>query len=65
MAFPINEYPYTDLHEMNMDYVLKQVKGIPEYVESSLAEAITHLTLNGVYDADTETLTITLTEVTP
>lgn len=26
MAIPINQYPYTDLHEMNMDWVIKQVQ---------------------------------------
>lgn len=30
MAIPINEYPYTDLHEMNMDWVLKQIQQLVE-----------------------------------
>lgn len=38
MAFPINDYPYTDLHEMNMDYVLRQVKSIPELIEKAVSE---------------------------
>ena len=40
MAFPINEYPYTDQHELNMDWILKQtaqntqaVNGIVERVD--------------------------------
>jgi hypothetical protein len=27
---PINKYPYTDLHEMNMDWVLEQIKQLTE-----------------------------------
>ena len=26
MAIPINEYPYTDIHELNLDYVLAELK---------------------------------------
>ena len=26
MAIPINEYPYTDVHELNLDYVLAEMK---------------------------------------
>lgn len=28
MSIPISKYPYTDLHEMNMDFVLEQLKQI-------------------------------------
>lgn len=30
MAIPTNLYPYTDLHEANMDYVLEQIKQLIE-----------------------------------
>ena len=26
MAIPINEYPYTDQHELNLDYVLRELQ---------------------------------------
>lgn len=65
MAFPINEYPYTDVHEMNMDYCLKAVRQIPELVNAAVENAMNNLALIGEYDADTETLTIHLGEVTP
>ena len=26
MSIPINKYPYTDLHEMNMDWILEKIK---------------------------------------
>lgn len=26
MAIPVNEYPYTDIHELNLDYVLAEMK---------------------------------------
>lgn len=28
MAIPTNQYPYTDLHELNLDYILEQLRGI-------------------------------------
>lgn len=28
MSIPVNNYPYTDLHEMNMDWVLKQLQSL-------------------------------------
>ena len=41
MPYPINEYPYTDLHELNLDYVLQQlaemqakIKELEERVEA-------------------------------
>lgn len=60
MAFPINEYPYTDLHEMNMDYCLKAVRQIPELVNNAVDAAIESIEIQGSYDPDTETLTLTL-----
>lgn len=65
MAFPINEYPYTDVHEMNMDYCLRAVRQIPELINNAVSEAINNLELSGDYDPITETLTITIAEVTP
>lgn len=26
MAIPINEYPYTDIHELNLDYILHELQ---------------------------------------
>lgn len=26
MAIPVNEYPYTDIHELNLDYVLRELQ---------------------------------------
>ena len=65
MAFPIDEYPYTDVHEMNMDYCLRAVRQIPELVNNAVSDAMENLKLTGVYDPITETLTISLAEVTP
>lgn len=42
MAYPIEEYPYTDVHEMNMDWVLKQLKAQAEKIKE-LEEAVADL----------------------
>lgn len=33
MDIPINKYPYTDLHEMNLDYILQQLAELTARVE--------------------------------
>lgn len=37
--FPFNKYPYTDFHELNLDWILKRIKNI----ESQLALIIKKL----------------------
>lgn len=63
-----NEYPYTDFHEMNLDWIISKVKELDKKVGESLEEYIKeyvdkHLdkfALNATYDEPTETLTLYL-----
>lgn len=36
-----NKYPYTDLHELNLDWILKEMKDLQAAMEGLLEEAIT------------------------
>lgn len=42
MSIPINKYPYTDLHELNLDYILEVLKEIQEAIKD-LEERVTAL----------------------
>lgn len=42
MAIPVNEYPYTDIHELNLDYILAEMQAMAEEIES-LKERVTAL----------------------
>ena len=68
MAFyNLNEVPYANFHEMNLDWILMKVKELDAKVNDQLYEAIDayieeHLSqfvLNASYDAATTTINIT------
>lgn len=40
------KYPYTDLHELNLDFVLAELKALNEKIEAVLQEAIDQATAN-------------------
>lgn len=59
MSIPINKYPYTDLHELNLDYVLKSLEvlssatsDIDERVEA--LETASYLKYGGAWDISTD-----------
>lgn len=52
-----NEYPYTNLHEVNLDYVLKSIKNLWNYVKSDKWRG--DVIFNAVYDADNERIKFT------
>lgn len=41
-----NRYPYTDLHELNLDFILAQMKALQSQMEGLLQEAIDQATAN-------------------
>ena len=41
-----NKYPYTDFHELNLDYVLKKMKELEADLDGLLAEAVRQATEN-------------------
>ena len=42
MAIPVNKYPYTDLHELNLDYVLEELKRLQAEIDE-LDQRVTDL----------------------
>jgi hypothetical protein len=60
-----NNYPYTDFHGLNLDWIIKKVKEVDEKVNDAfydtIREYISQMTLDSVYDEATETLTLVLT----
>lgn len=45
MAF-FHEYPYTDLHELNLDWIIKEMKDLQQAMDGLLQEAIDQATAN-------------------
>lgn len=62
----INKYPYTDFHEMNLDYLLGEVKKLRVMIDDHLAEYVReqldNLFINAMYDEPTKTLILTLNQ---
>lgn len=54
--------PGTNLHGMNLDYILSEIQRINISMDEIITEKISKLALNAFYDATSETLTITLEE---
>ena len=39
-----NKYPYTDFHELNLDWILKEMQSLQEQMDGLLAKAIEEAT---------------------
>lgn len=62
----IYRYPYTNFHDINLDWILKQVQELQNYVNDQINDIIEQqvqfiladATLTAYYDATTETVNI-------
>lgn len=62
----IYRYPYTNFHDINLDWILKQVQDLQNYVNDQINDIIEQqvqiiladATLTAYYDATTETVNI-------
>lgn len=57
-----NRYPYGDLEDYNLDFLLSHLKKVEEILEHS-ERVLVGTRYNGTYNADTETLSIELTPI--
>lgn len=48
--------PYTNYQNLNLDWVMREVKNIPDTIEQAISSALQNVVFNAVYDADTETI---------
>lgn len=59
-----NVYPYTDFHELNADWMLGKVKELDSKINDGIQqwvrEQLNDLFVTAAYDAQTETLILTL-----
>lgn len=61
-----HRWPYTNFHELNQDWIIKQIIELKEYVTNQINDVIekqvelflADANILGYYDADTETLVI-------
>lgn len=61
-----HRWPYTNFHELNQDWIIKQIVELKEYVTEQIDDVIekqvelflADANILGYYDADTETLVI-------
>ena len=67
MPYEIHQMPYTDLHSLNLDWLIKKLKDIDnvdEYVsalfEQALADGTIQAALDVNYDSQTEELTLSV-----
>lgn len=49
-------FPYSNFQNLNLDWVMQEVKKIPNTIEQSISSALQNVVFNAVYDADTETI---------
>lgn len=58
------KFPYTNFHGLNLDWLLQKMQELEAKVDTEVIEEIrrvvSSLVIEDIYDADTETLTITL-----
>lgn len=61
----INRYPYTDMHELNLDWILSKISELDGKVNNELKayvrEELNNLFLETAYDQETETLLLKIT----
>lgn len=59
-----NNFPYTNIHELNLDWIIKKVKELDDEVNEKLDsiiservnELLENISFHAIYDADTETI---------
>lgn len=61
-----NEYPYTNLHEVNLDYVIKKIQEfenitnniLDNKIDSYIDEMFNKIMIDAIYVKDTETIVL-------
>ena len=49
-------FPYSNFQNLNLDWILNEVKDIPTVIEQSINNAMQNVVFTAVYDAGTETI---------
>jgi hypothetical protein len=61
-------FPYSNFHQLNLDWILSQMRRMTDWIENTASEDIQNLInqkfnelmLDAAYDEDTETITLAL-----
>lgn len=74
----VNQFPYTNFHELNLDWLLRNMKennikmeeleniwkgNITDYIKEVINDTIKDILLQATYNSDTETIFITSRKV--
>lgn len=64
----MTQLPYSNFHQLNLDWILSQIKRMTDWIDNTASEDIQNiinqkfndLMLDAAYDEDTETITLAL-----
>lgn len=60
-----NRYPYTNFHELNLDWIIKKIKelddGIYDLVNAYIQQALNNLYIQSIYKSSEKSITIEVT----
>lgn len=52
----INYLPYTNFQDTNLDWMMGQVKQIPDMINNAVGNAFNHAVFTASYDPETQTI---------
>lgn len=58
----LTQFPYTNYQNLNLDWILGEIKKLPDYIQTQIDLAINNNFATASYDAATETIILKVEE---